>query len=453
VLNWVTELRWIESDAETRAMELRDITNEIALLKSYKTVYVDNQKYELLKIYRDRGRKFPIFTERVFAASAKTPVGYINYKIRESMDDADAGRIFILERIDNRSDATLTRLFFTWVSPKLAAQFSSSAPDSIHVKANVIFHPVPRGYPGYWAGDIDTPNKKNYLQLGVRYLFQEKYSVTQHFCAIRPSSTLGPTNGPDDKKSPFAGMVVVPVSSQSSFDNLANPKALQEALEQVARRCYEGVTSKLAAPNAVTLDRIAVSGYSRSGTILSHLLNNARANEPFMRSTLKEVYAFDVMLDERDKGNKVVKTKQQGYEEFWTRLKTWQGDESDKKIRLYSAEPDTVRSVYAELQDQLKRYGGGYHNKAVGFTAFNKTPKPDSSGVYSGLIDGYELYSTDNSRSLVLLPSINAHIYLLEDNLVNAGGFRFGGDYEPDLHGHSWFISRLQTHALFHSGF
>jgi hypothetical protein len=434
-------------------MELRDITNEFTLLKSYKTVFVDNQKNELLKIYRARKRQFPIFTDRVFAASSKTPVGFLNYKTRDSLDDADPGRIFVLERTDNRSDASRTRLFFVWVSPKLAAQFRSSASDAVQLKASVIFHPAPRKYPRYWDGNIDPANDTNYLELGARYLCKDKHSVTQHFCAIRPSSTPPGTDALDDKKSPFAGMVVVPVSSPSSFVSLANPKELQETLEQIARRCYEGVTSKLAPANAVTLDRVAVSGYSRSGAVLRSLLDNTRANEPFMRSILKELYAFDVMLDEKDDKEKVIKSKQQGYEEFWARLKAWQGEDSDKKIRLYSAEPATVSSVYAELRDGLKRYGSGYHNKGVGFSAFNKTPKPDGSGAYSGLSDGYEIYSTDNSRSLVVLPFGNTLVYLSTENVRNAGGFKPGGDYEPDLEGHSWFVSRLQSHALFHSGF
>ena len=168
---------------------------------------------------------------------------------------------------------------------------------------------------------------------------------------------------------------------------------------------------------------------------------------------LKECYAFDVIVDERDAKKTVIKTKQAGFEELWDKLKKWQGDEADKKIRLYSAEPSTVANVYSELQDRLKRYGGGYHNPAVKFSDFNKTQKPDGSGQYSGLSDGYEIYSTDNSRSLVVLPSGNALVYLSSENIQNAGGFQPGGDYEAGLEGHSWFLSCLQTHALFHSGF
>jgi hypothetical protein len=435
-------------------LDLRDITNEPALLKSYKTVFVDNQKYELLKIYRDKSRQFPIFTERVFTTSGKSPIGLLDYKTRDSLDDADPGRIFVLERTDNSGDVTRTRLFFVWLSPKLVAQFKGNSADALRVKASVVFHPFPDKYPAYWNGGIDPVKTPNFLELGARYLCKEKHSVTQHFCAIKPGSTPGGKSGLDDKKSQLAVMLVVPVSSTRAFVSLGNPKELQDALEQIARRCYEGVTTKLVAASAMTLDRVAVSGYSRSGVMLRTLLDNAKSNEPFMRSTLKEFYAFDVMLDEKDEKTKAItKTKQKGYEEFWVKLKAWQGEDSNKKIRLYSAEPGTVGSVYAELQERLKRYGGGYHNKNVGFSAFNKTPKTDGSGAYAGLSDGYEIYSTDNSRSLVVLPFGNPLVYLSTENIQNADGFKPGGDYEPALEGHSWFIARLQSHALFHSGF
>jgi hypothetical protein len=281
----------------------------------------------------------------------------------------------------------------------------------------------------------------------------EKHTVTQHFCAVKRSGTPGASSQLEDKKSALDLMVVVPVSSARAYLSLGDPKELQEVLQELGRRCYQGVTSKLVPTNAVSLVRLAVSGYSRSGVVLRSLLDNTKANEPFMRSILKEFYAFDIMLDEKDDKGQIVKTKVKGYEEFWARLKVWQGEDSDKKIRLYSAEPATVAAVYSELQERLKRYGGGYHNSSVPFSRFNKTAKPDGSGTFSGLSDGYEIYSTDNSRCLVVLPFGNARFYLSSENIENPGGFKPGGDYEPWLEGHSWFVSRLQTHALFHSGF
>lgn len=130
---------------------------------------------------------------------------------------------------------------------------------------------------------------------------------------------------------------------------------------------------------------------------------------------------------------------------------------------MYSAETDTVSGVYRELKERLAKHGGGYHNPSVKFSSFNGTAKPGGS-KYANLADGYEIYSTDNSLSLAVFPSANALVYLTDHvkdragndvELVrgNDGGFAPGGAYEPKLEGHSWFISRLMSHALYHSGF
>jgi hypothetical protein len=57
--------------------------------------------------------------------------------------------------------------------------------------------------------------------------------------------------------------------------------------------------------------------------------------------------------------------------------------------------------------------------------------------------NGYELYSTDNSRILVTLPAGNFRSYI---NTVNPKGIYL-------WEGHSWFAQSFITHALFHSGF
>jgi hypothetical protein len=434
-------------------MEFRDITNEKTLLHSYHSVFVDNQRHELLRIYRINGGKFPVFTDRVFITrptASVSPVDLLDYRTREGMDDAEFGRIFILERQDNSRDASRTRLFFVWASPKQVVRFKAGGPDALRTKISVLFHPVAGldKYPVYWQGDIEPVKVPNFLELGARYLCKEKHTVSQHFCAVR----AGGLEGVRLKSCAFTGLVVVPVSSAAAFASLANPKELEEALKHIAKRCYEGVASSVVPASSMVLDRVAVAGYSRSGALLRQLLDNTRANEPFIRTTLREIYAFDVMLDEHDHAGKLVKTKQQGYQEFWAKLKTWQGDEPDRRIRLYSSEPATVASIYAELRDRLRRYGGGYHNPSVSFSTFNGKPRRGGSGNYAGLTDGYEIYSTDNSRSLVVLPGGNAEVYLSTENLRNPNGFPPGGDYEPTLEGHSWFVSRLYSHALFHSG-
>jgi hypothetical protein len=435
-------------------MDLRNITDESTLLKSYKTIFVDNQSYESIKSYRDKQGRFPIFTDRVFAASAGSVNALVDYKYREKLDESKVGKVFVLERIDNPNDASKTRLFVVWISPKLLERFRTTASDKCLVSVNVIFHPRAslEKYPTYWKGDLDPVKLPNYLELGFRYLCKEKYSILQHLCAVGPSADVGQGPGLTERDAKLEIMVVAPVSNPSSYSNLSAPSELQDALSEISKRCYEGAGSpKLVGALSPVVNRVAVSGYSRSGMILSSLLNPG-GESPFLRDTLKEVYAFDVMLDEKDKEGKTIKTKQQGYEEFWTKLKKWQGDDSGKKIRLYSAETATVANIYSELKSNLQKYGGGYHNPAAAFSKFNKTAVPGTSSVYSGLSDAYEIYSTDNSRSLVALPSNNSLVYLSTENIKNSGGFQPGGDYEPDLEGHSWFVSRLQSHALFHSG-
>jgi hypothetical protein len=146
-------------------VDLRDITNEFSLLKSYKTVYVDNQGYELVKSYRDNHGKFPIFTERVFTSSGKSPVDLLDYKTRDSLDETNIGRMFVLERMDNPADASKTRLFFVWVSPKLIARAKGTPANSLQISANVLFHPFGRiaTYPAYWKGDVEPVKIPNYL--------------------------------------------------------------------------------------------------------------------------------------------------------------------------------------------------------------------------------------------------------------------------------------------------
>ena len=133
-------------------MDIRDITNELNLLHTYKTVFVDNQKYELIKAYQDHNDAFPIFTERVFTASTQSPVALIGYKLRQKVDKAQFGRIFILERTDNPNDKSKTRILWIWLSPQMLVRWKSASSDSISARASVLFHPFGNlnEYPTYW---------------------------------------------------------------------------------------------------------------------------------------------------------------------------------------------------------------------------------------------------------------------------------------------------------------
>jgi hypothetical protein len=75
-----------------------------------------------------------------------------------------------------------------------------------------------------------------------------------------------------------------------------------------------------------------------------------------MENRLREIYAFDIML-ERDAKHPPARTRVEGYQEFWKLLKAWQGTESDRLIRPYSAKPGTVGFIRSELQERRKRYG------------------------------------------------------------------------------------------------
>jgi hypothetical protein len=88
----------------------------------------------------------------------------------------------------------------------------------------------------------------------------------------------------------------------------------------------------------------------------------------------------------------------------------------------------------------------------VKFSSFNGAAKPDGS-KYVNLSDGYEIYSTGTTLGHSwCFPGTNALVYLSSENLKNDGGFGPGGSFEPGLEGHSWFVSRLMSHALLHSG-
>jgi hypothetical protein len=180
---------------------------------------------------------------------------------------------------------------------------------------------------------------------------------------------------------------------------------------------------------------------------------NASGNR-FMDEQLREAYSFDVKLDRKATKDVPGQSQIEGYKKFWRDLETWQGHDSDKLIRLYCAETDTVAFVRDELNQNLKKYGGGYINPKVPVSSFNGIKAPDGVTL-ADLRDGFEYYSTDNSRILASLPLQCPRIYLQSDDqyIHNDGGFHPDETYETALQGHSWYVSRLLSHALFHSHF
>lgn len=443
-------------------MILQNISRDRAKLFSYYDAYTLHPEAVVAPYLNARSpsdpakpeKRFPIFLDRVFR-SRDTKVGQphelIDVRRRTGLNEKDLGRMLFLERIDTPTGNknALTRLFLVWLSPALVEQFKSTPPDKCVTPAIVLFHPAGGldKYPSYWRGDIEPVKTPNFLELGVRYLFKEKHAVLQTLAALSPAMGASKLEAATNQ---LKVMLVVPVSNGAAFSSLSDPNVLEEALTEISRRAYEGADDTLRiAAQAPPLGRVTVAGYSRSGEILLDLLTNSSKNSRFMRESLREVYAFDVMLDRSaSQGNP--RTKIEGYQQFWEKLKKWQGDDSDKLIRLYSSEPATIEFVRAELADRLRKYGGGYSNRRVAFSSFNGAKALDGVTL-AGLIDGFELYSTDNSRSLACLPFGNPRVYLSTENIRNDYGFHPDKTFETNLEGHTWYVSRLLSHALFHS--
>lgn len=442
-------------------MILQNITHDRAKLVSYYDAYTLHPEAVLAPYLNAKNRadpekfdkRFPIFLDRVFRpadAKAGQPHELIDVRLRRGLNEKELGRILFLERIDkpDSNKSAHTRLFLVWLSPALVAQFKSAPPDKCVTPAIVLFHPAGGldKYPSYWRGNIEPFNKTNFLELGVRYLFKDKHTVLQALAALSPAMGASKLEAATNQ---LKVMLVVPVSNGAAFSSLSDPNLLEEALIEISRRAYEGVddTPRIVA-QPPPLGRVAVAGYSRSGEILLDLLAKGSKNR-FVQQTLREVYAFDVMLD-RGKSRPNPRTKTEGYQQFWEKLEKWQGDDSDKLIRLYSSELDTIGFLRTKLADRLRKYGGGYSNPRVAFTSFNGAKAPDGV-AFADLDDGFELYSTDNSRSLACLPSRNARVFLSEENKKNDHGFHPDEAFGTNLEGHSWYVSRLFSHALFHS--
>jgi hypothetical protein len=440
---------------------LENITEERAKIDGYYDTYLKFPEtvlvpYAWAKARADPSKddkRFPIFLDRVFVTDpgkASQPHELIATRLRRKLDERKVGKLLIFERTDNMKDTGATRLFLVWLSPALLEEFRANPVEKCSTPALVIFHPAGglNKYPAYWNGSI-KPFTTNFLELGVRYLFREKHVVMQALAALSPTMGESKLEAPENA---LKLMVVAPVSSGSGFYNLTDPLVLEDALKEISRRAFEAAADKprltISGP---PITRVAVAGYSRSGEILLDLLTNGSRNKPFMENRLREIYAFDIML-ERDADHPPARTRAEGYQQFWKLLKAWQGTDSDRLIRLYSAEPGTVGFIRSELQERRKRYGGGYENPRVPFSSFNGRKTPDGVEV-NKLDDGYEIYSTDNSRLLACLPSVNARAYLSSEGLKNNNGFHYDEPFDPALEGHSWFISRLVSHALFHSHF
>ncbi|MEO6687262.1 MAG: hypothetical protein ABIN24_14925 [Dyadobacter sp.] len=410
---------------------------------------------------------FPIFTQNIFKKSQnglRFPYEIFDFKERTGIrKDANSihhsGRIVVLKKkIAGRN----TNYFFIWISEALWNRFTNMDSE-IDVNVHINFHPVghvnePKVYPDYFneslaqkiANTEDAQDRlykdnkffdNNFFQLGVRYLFAEKQAVLQQRCSLNNSKAINLSTDQDG----IPIMLIIPVSSGNPyFGDLSNATNLKNTIKSISDCCFEIACDeklKQCPAKKPNIGRVACSFYSRSGMIAEQLLVSLPA-------FINEFYFFDIMLDKfhtDSSGKKVMdRTQDAGFSAVWRLIEQWKRENSDKKIRIYSAYP----SALLPICNKIKR--GKFEEILAAFTSFNgKNDKV--RGKYFGLINGYEIYNEDKSISLVSLPVGNFLHYL--DETRNPGGFGVKDHYSIIDDGHSWFLSRLQTHALYHSNF
>jgi len=412
-------------------------------------------------------KPFPTFTQRIFKKEdVPYPYNLFDFKDRTGLLDTNnslirPGRVIVLKR---KNVGKNTNYFFIWLSQSLWDKYLNQSDGKFSSNIHILFHPVGNigtDYPDYYDEikelqilQKDNPNDEfykknnfygtNFFELGVRYLFREKQSVLQQRSAILEGARDpgGALSGSDDC---IPLMLIVPVSGINPyFGDLANASSFQQILKGISDFCFEIARKEKGnkPDNYPTVGRVACSFYSRSGDVAERLLTQ-------LPTFIDEFYLYDVMLDKYhiDKStNKRVtdRTQEQGFQIVWHLFKQWKRDGMSKKIRIYSAYPNSVSFIASELK--MKKHEENFAK----FSSFNGKLDRTGKAKYSGLSDGYEIYSADASISLVCIPTNNFWVYL--DETKNSGGFVIDDNYMSDV-GHSWFVSRLQTHALFHSGF
>lgn len=410
---------------------------------------------------------FPVFTRYIFKKEV-VPYPYYLFDFKDrtgSLDNTGAmlkpGKTIVLKR---KNVGRNTNHFFIWISQSLWEKYLNQTDGKFSSSIHILFHPVGNigtDYPDYYdeskelqilqkdnQNDNFYKNNKyydtNFFELGVRYLFKEKQSVLQHRCAISRSD-IDPAKTLKDAVDCIPIMLIVPVSGINPyFGDLATAPSLQQVMKAISNFCFEiAQKEKGHKPDSYpTVNKVACSFYSRSGDVAERLITQ-------LPTFIDEFYLFDVMLDKYhiDKNTKkrvTDRTQEEGFKIVWNLFKQWKKDNPNKKIRIYSAYPNSVSFITSELKMSK------HEQNLAKFSSFNNQSDRSGNSKYSGLSDGYEIYNADASMSLVCVPTNNFLVYL--DETKNSGGFVIDDNYMSDV-GHSWFLTRMQTHALFHSGF
>ena len=278
-----------------------------------------------------------------------------------------------------------------------------------------------------------------YRNIGIRYLIDEHFILFQTRYAVDDDSNL------DSPLFNKALCVVFPVFSGTAHNLFPNYGDIH-FMDIMEGLIQSGIPQFFPAAERSNLNvymgRVAFSAFSIGGTLLKRLFStplNPKLNK------IREVYTYDTIMESG--------RKKDSYNEFWRNLKTWQGDDTTKLIRLYSAESQTISDILTELKTNLTKYGGGklieakfknYDNVSVPFPFDNPKTKKRESRLYKFYENAIEIHSTGNSRILVLLPMSIFESYGY--GVANPNGISL-------WEGHPWFLNALMTHSLCNSMF
>lgn len=406
-----------------------------------------------------------IFSDTIYKQgninTSKNPVSEIlNYKSRAFLDkniipdltNFKQSNVKVFSWNDYPSEnAKLPRYFMIWVSPQLILQISEGQKE---IPIHIYLHPY---------GEIGEKEKEYFINGKISDYYRDvgiRYMINQHFIIHHNRYAVNNDNLLDKPLFNLPLCVVFPIFSGSAYSSFPVYQVNNyrfhfiEIIENLINRSIPYFISENSISSDIySVSKITISAFSRGGSLLKVLFSNPQNN--FLKK-IREVYTFDIVMNreltkeerkplegEKEEDTKrrigaiILKEKTLAINQFWKNIKIWQGEDRNRKVRIYAAEQLVIQEIFNELKNNLTKYGGGRYQEGQ-FSLFNGE-KIDNKN-YSGMSNGYELYSTDNSRILFTLPSNTFNSYIDSSNP--------GGIYLWE--GHSWYAQSFITHALFH---
>jgi hypothetical protein len=425
-------------------MNFQDITDQFSIQgKTLNDIWLENMP-PTHEVFRS------IFTDTIYKQGnikvSKNPIEQIlNYKKRVFLEKET------IIKITNFSQNTVK--VFCWNDYQLLLQINEGLTE---IPVHIYLHPF---------GEIGK-NEREYFNngrisdyyktVGMRYMINQHFIIYHNRYAVKNNVSL------DKPLYNLPLCIIFPIFSGTSYSLFPfyqiNKTKIHfiEIIEELIKKSIPYFTEQKINSEKYDVKKIAVSAFSRGGSLLRTLFSNPKSE---ILKKIYEVYSFDTVMDrqlteverKRNEGENDASYKQRiaqivlqekiiGVNQFWSNIKIWQGDDSDRRIRIYCAEEIVVKTIYNELRNNLRKYGGGKYQEG-NFSLFNGLTIDKRE--YGGMSNGYELYSTDNSRILFVLPLNNFDSYI--DSRNKKGIYLWEG--------HSWFAQSFITHALFHSGF